>query len=379
MKNRSLLLGIPFYVLVLFSSHAIGAVDTRLVLIGNTISDGQGTLVIDVQISSKDVSPQFLGYFGDAFYLDATLHNQLIGTPEVSNQGFSDHYTASLGYNAGQRKIYYSFDWTTSSADAHIGGSFETAVRVIIHYTQIGATTTISWTDPSNFVVKDELDAVITGDRGNIPSSLQDISLPVELTNLAAAYAPEEKVILKWQTESEVDCAGFNVWRCETGDTIYSKISRNLIPGSGSSSDRHYYTYSDREVENDKEYSYRIEEIDIYANSTFYGPVTILIGENKVQLSTPISLSLMQNFPNPFNPITEIKYEVPIESQVSLVIYNVLGEVVNTLVDEYQQANIYSVKWDGRDMNGRIVNSGIYFYKLEAGLQVIKRKMTLLK
>ena len=88
---------------------------------------------------------------------------------------------------------------------------------------------------------------------------------------------------------------------------------------------------------------------------------------------------LFQNYPNPFNPQTEIAYTLPEGSYVKLEIYNLLGQKVKVLVDEYQSAGTKKVVWDGRNENGEKVSSGIYFYRLDAGNYVQTKKMSLLK
>lgn len=88
---------------------------------------------------------------------------------------------------------------------------------------------------------------------------------------------------------------------------------------------------------------------------------------------------LDQNKPNPFNPVTEIGYSLPVSCRVRLVVYNILGQKVATLVDEYQSACSKVVRWDGRDDNGLNVVSGVYFYRLQAGRSTDMKKMVLLR
>ena len=87
---------------------------------------------------------------------------------------------------------------------------------------------------------------------------------------------------------------------------------------------------------------------------------------------------LRQNYPNPFNPETEIEYALPKDSEVKLIIYNLLGQRVQTLVESKQVAGFHRVRWDGRDYSGKEVTSGIYFYQLKAGNFIFTRKMVLL-
>jgi hypothetical protein len=93
----------------------------------------------------------------------------------------------------------------------------------------------------------------------------------------------------------------------------------------------------------------------------------------------PENFALHQNYPNPFNPTTTIRYDVPEQSHVSLIIYNILGQKIRTLVNESKEAQIHSVIWDGIDDNGRLVPSGIYFYRMNAGSVVKTKTMVLTK
>jgi hypothetical protein len=93
----------------------------------------------------------------------------------------------------------------------------------------------------------------------------------------------------------------------------------------------------------------------------------------------PKVYELSNNYPNPFNPSTTIQYAVPRVSNVSLVIYNVLGQKIRTLVDQPQNAGRFNVTWDGRDNVGHVVGSGVYFYRLNAGETSLVKKMLMLK
>jgi hypothetical protein len=95
--------------------------------------------------------------------------------------------------------------------------------------------------------------------------------------------------------------------------------------------------------------------------------------------SPSIALKLHKNYPNPFNPSTIIKYDLPNTSEVVLRIYNTLGQEVATLINEAQIAGEKLVVWNGSDRFGNQVSSGIYIYRLEAGDFVKSRKMVLLK
>ncbi len=97
------------------------------------------------------------------------------------------------------------------------------------------------------------------------------------------------------------------------------------------------------------------------------------------QEEIPTTAQLMQNYPNPFNPETAIYFVVPEASQVTLKIYNTLGQEVRTLMDGMIEAGMHEVTWDGRDANGMQVGSGIYFYQMRSGDVVEMKKMSLLR
>jgi hypothetical protein len=95
--------------------------------------------------------------------------------------------------------------------------------------------------------------------------------------------------------------------------------------------------------------------------------------------SNPERFALFQNQPNPFNPETNISYYLPTASHVILTIYNVLGQRVRTLFDDYQEAGTHTLVWDGKREDGASLSSGIYFYRMQAGDFRETKKMSLMK
>lgn len=112
-----------------------------------------------------------------------------------------------------------------------------------------------------------------------------------------------------------------------------------------------------------------------FVNSAYQGTVMRV---EKAQ-ALPLAAALHQNFPNPFNPSTEIRFDIPTARTVQLRVYNQLGQTVRTLVDNRMKAGSYRIKWDGKTEAGNNVSSGVYFYSLEAGEYSQIRKMTLVK
>jgi hypothetical protein len=94
---------------------------------------------------------------------------------------------------------------------------------------------------------------------------------------------------------------------------------------------------------------------------------------------TPKTFNLSQNFPNPFNPTTTIKYKVPEAVHVQLVVYNVDGRRLRVLVNEFTPPGDYQNSWDGRNDKGDIASSGVYFYRMKAGAFDQTKKLVFMK
>ncbi|HCY77061.1 MAG TPA: hypothetical protein DHV28_14155 [Ignavibacteriales bacterium] len=141
------------------------------------------------------------------------------------------------------------------------------------------------------------------------------------------------------------------------GDTIWFYGAR-LAKGIGLLEERHY------------EWSYNILQGAII-DGIQYGAI-VSIGD--LEVSLPVSIVLHQNFPNPFNPYTTIKYEIPERSNVILKVYNTLGQEIITLTDDTQSAGIYE-----KEFNGNELSSGVYFAVLTTNQTMFVSKMLLLK
>ncbi len=112
-------------------------------------------------------------------------------------------------------------------------------------------------------------------------------------------------------------------------------------------------------------------------NAYFNGDIATDIEDDEDIL--PENFALMQNFPNPFNPSTNIVFSLPSRSEVKLEIFNILGRKIKTVVNEDLSAGRHQIKWDGKDEKGNDVSSGIYFYRLKTDEYTETRKMTLIK
>jgi hypothetical protein len=111
------------------------------------------------------------------------------------------------------------------------------------------------------------------------------------------------------------------------------------------------------------------------------GVLSVVLNEGAIEAFAPLPTAfvLEQNAPNPFNPTTTIRFALPEASQVHLVVYDVNGRAVRTLVSRSYQAGVHSIVWDARDDNGRDVASGTYIYRVATNKGSFVKRMTLLK
>lgn len=194
----------------------------------------------------------------------------------------------------------------------------------------------------------------------------EDGALPVELKTFTVTTIGS-KVRLNWNTATEINNFGFEIERAKTSNSsllLWEKIG--FVNGSGNSNSPKSYTFIDDNVSSEK-YSYRLKQIDNDGQFEYSSPVQIDLGS----LST---FWLNQNYPNPFNPSTTIQFSLPAALNVKIIIFNLLGQEIQTLVNETKEAGIHEIIFDAQNLN-----SGVYLYKIEAGSYIQTRKMTLIK
>ena len=127
--------------------------------------------------------------------------------------------------------------------------------------------------------------------------------------------------------------------------------------------------------------SARAKDEQFKGNDHFGFRIALRMQQLDINKETQITeiINLHQNYPNPFNPITTLRYDLPEQANVNIIIYDMLGRDVRTLVNEKQEAGFKSVKWNGRNDMGQTVSAGMYFYRIQAGSFSKVQKMILLK
>ena len=199
----------------------------------------------------------------------------------------------------------------------------------------------------------------------SLGSKTGDNGLPVELTFLTANVW-DKTVVLTWRTESETKNVGFIVMRSvsEAGDywEISSYVYNHDLRGQFNSNTSHDYTFVDQNVEMGQTYWYKLIDVDINGIRTEHGPVSVYLGNDNV----PSEFMVYPAYPNPFNPVTRIPFNLPSESRVSIKVFNVLGEEVCELINRTLVPGYHEIVWDGRNRNDRPVGSGTYIYQIIA-------------
>jgi hypothetical protein len=156
------------------------------------------------------------------------------------------------------------------------------------------------------------------------------------------------------------------MFEIERKDAQNNFATVGFVNGSGTSTQPHSYTFVDKNV-NSGTYTYRLKQIDFDGRSEYSNNV-------EVSVSGPATFDLSQNYPNPFNPTTSITYNVPQSGNVTLAVYNTIGQQVAMLVNGNVTAGIHTATF-----NAKSLPSGAYFYKLQQGSSVMVKKMLLLK
>jgi photosystem II stability/assembly factor-like uncharacterized protein len=191
--------------------------------------------------------------------------------------------------------------------------------------------------------------------------------VPVEFTSFTVKSAGEE-VVLSWSTATETNNKGFEIER--SSDDIEFETA-GFVNGAGTISEPQNYSYKVKNNASGKTY-FRIKQIDYDGTFTYTQSL-------EVDGYIPAEYNVYQNYPNPFNPSTKISFAVPVDAEVTVKVFNTIGQEVGSLISGYYAAGIHNV-----DFNAGRLSSGIYFYSVEAkgtdGTSFVKiRKMTLLK
>lgn len=273
-----------------------------------------------------------------------------IEPPADGSLKFVNHGTSSY-YKLGLR--------ITTGSD---NGIFEHADLVL----PAGSSHTIvpAWNNLESIPVKILIDS---GNDGSIDDSLfVDNQYVATLLQFFDVGHRGEFIEIEWRLSQLDEDAEFFVSRAQDGEEAFTPMPELEIQVRGM-----YFRVIDAGIEPDRDYQYQIwYEIE--------GQRKILF-ETEVIRTPVLSLTLFQNYPNPFNPATSIRYFLPEKSAVRIDIFDVSGRRICRLVNGIQGRGYHVAVWNGRNHNGQQVGSGVYFYRLKSGKQVLTRKMVILR
>lgn len=197
---------------------------------------------------------------------------------------------------------------------------------------------------------------------------ITDTPLPVQLASFTGNIENKRDVSLSWKTERETNNRGFEIER-KVLDGTWSKVG--YIDGKGTTTTPSDYRFEDKKLSTGK-YNYRLKQIDNNGNYEYYDL------KAEIEVGIPTKYDISQNYPNPFNPTTKIDIDLPLDSRVSIKLYDISGREVKTIMNEQRAAGYYTVQFNSAELS-----SGVYFYRIMAKSTgadfIMTKKMMLIK
>ncbi len=377
--------------------YSTGSITGNYRYAGGLVGQNYNSSTINNSYSTVNVTgDQYVGGLaGDSYYNSSSINNcystgsvtgsfgvgGLVALNELSSTISNSYSTGSVsgssyagglvGYNSST--VSNSFwDTETSGMTTSAGGTGKTTAEMKDYTTFTAA----GWDFVSETAngTNDYWDVDQTGtvNSGYMILAWQngaDTSLPVELAAFTVT-ANDGVVVLTWTTESEIENLGFIIERSTKGTEqsdwveIANYQSNPALQGHGSTSTRHEYQYRDKTVLPGMTYAYRLVDVDYRGNVTRHKSVEITV---RAALANSLTeFVLRRAYPNPFNPVTTIRYELPEVCNITLAIYDLSGRMVTKWTMEQEQPGYKQIIWNGRDQDGRLVPSGLYIYRFKA-------------
>ncbi|NOX36429.1 MAG: T9SS type A sorting domain-containing protein [Calditrichaeota bacterium] len=309
-----------------------------------------------------------------------------------------DHIAVSGFYTIKTDKSTYQCDITFSYDGISEWSAIDNEQALIIcawdetnqQWYKVGTSQTVD--DVNNTILVTGLTSELKRySKFTLGSSTPDNPLPVQLVSFTAT-STDEGIELTWETQSELNNLGFELWRKSDWDTTFQRIAsyewEDALVGLGNSNLGKVYRYLDRRVEPGMTYVYKLYDVDLsgrrYEQKTVLATFTVGDLVKVRGLGIPRTLVLGQNYPNPFNHRTVIEFGVPKNadggtSRVNVQIFDMLGRPIRTLFQGNLVAGNYLTTWDGRDESGRMVASGNYIYVLKVNNRFVSKRLTLLR
>jgi hypothetical protein len=204
--------------------------------------------------------------------------------------------------------------------------------------------------------------------------------VPVELTSFTAVLTSDLYVSLHWTTQSESGLAGYYIYRGTNGTLAEAERINALIAPTNTSSEANY-EFTDTDVVSGNTYYYWLQNMDLNGSSGFHGPISVVVnGGGSITPPAIITRTeLLNAYPNPFTPNTTLRYMLKEKGQVRIDIYNIRGQVIRSFVTDHATKGYYQIHWDGTDLNGNAVSSGVYYSRMTCGSYTGSEKLVLIK
>lgn len=204
-------------------------------------------------------------------------------------------------------------------------------------------------------------------------------TLPVELSTFVAQVFQGNSIMLQWLTQSETNVSGFQIYR-GSDDQLSEAILLNVFIPATNTSQAQNYVYYDRELYAPGVYYYWLESVDFDGSNQLFGPIPVHFeGIEQGIPSVPAFTAITKNYPNPFNPRTNIVFGLEKDGALILDIYNARGQKVRSLFSGNRKSGWYQMEWDGKNDNGQQLGSGVYFIRMQADGKTITHKAVLMK
>jgi hypothetical protein len=221
------------------------------------------------------------------------------------------------------------------------------------------------------------------GSKGPLNWTISELdqTLPVELSTFTAWLTQQYFVELHWVTQSETDATGYNVYRNYiTSLSSAQRVNPYLIQATNTSQEASY-NFVDIDAELGTWY-YWLECKNMNGVSDFYGPISITVTDGSGSPDVPELTNLSKIYPNPFNPMRSTltsSFSLSKSEEISISIFNVKGEKVRSLISGNHNAGSYPIKWNGKDENGKICSSGVYYMTMTTSNYSTTRKIVVMK
>lgn len=277
-----------------------------------------------------------------------------------------------LHYGTFHNITHAGSDWTPYSVELDPLGTAGASVylRISFRSNVAGGPQTAPFLPLANFWM-DDFQLTVIGD---------DPELPVELSSFTAVVTAQDLVQINWITQSETNVSGYYVYRNTTNNLEFAQQVSPLV-GATNTSQQQHYTFVDQEVETGQTYYYWLQSRELSGETNFYGPTNVVLtgGSGPSTPEIPTVTKLHDAYPNPFRPSTNLSYSLKAPGTVRIEVYNLKGQLIWSTTQSHTQAGYFYSTWNGKDMNGTPVSSGIYSYKMTSENYTSTKKVVLVK